>query len=248
MTDSEAFSALLRRGVGRHRAFGFGMLLLRPPNPAAPPMLKGRLGLETARIPHADRHGLLWLERGTLSVEDGCLRFRLRRRWRLRAAARPAISVSFSAELAHSWRAASDCSAFSGAAWPVARRSISTDQASVRPASAAVSAWLRTPRRATSISPARASASCCIASLMSSGPSMRAQLIATCPGATLLLEVAPTVGKSAAAGVVTSGPPNEGPAAPPAPLPSPPSPRRAAAMSRAFARVRSGLMWMETIS
>lgn len=38
-------------------------------------MLKGRLGLETARIPHADRHGLLWLERGTLSVEDGCLRF-----------------------------------------------------------------------------------------------------------------------------------------------------------------------------
>jgi CRISPR system Cascade subunit CasE len=27
----EQFSALLRRGVGRHRAFGFGMLLLRPP-------------------------------------------------------------------------------------------------------------------------------------------------------------------------------------------------------------------------
>lgn len=26
-----AFDALLRRGVGRHRAFGFGMLLLRPP-------------------------------------------------------------------------------------------------------------------------------------------------------------------------------------------------------------------------
>jgi len=38
-------------------------------------MLKGRLGLETARIPHADRHGLLWLERGNLSVEDGCLHF-----------------------------------------------------------------------------------------------------------------------------------------------------------------------------
>jgi len=38
-------------------------------------MLKGRLGLETARIPHADRHGLLWLDRGGLSVEDGCLRF-----------------------------------------------------------------------------------------------------------------------------------------------------------------------------
>jgi len=38
-------------------------------------MLKGRLGLETARIPHADRHGLLWLDRGNLSVEDGCLHF-----------------------------------------------------------------------------------------------------------------------------------------------------------------------------
>jgi CRISPR-associated protein Cas1 len=38
-------------------------------------MLKGRLGLEHARIPHADRHGLLYLERGQLSVDDGCLRF-----------------------------------------------------------------------------------------------------------------------------------------------------------------------------
>lgn len=38
-------------------------------------MLKGRLGLETARIPHADRHGLVWLERGELCVTDGCLRF-----------------------------------------------------------------------------------------------------------------------------------------------------------------------------
>lgn len=38
-------------------------------------MLKGRLGLETARIPHADRHGLLWLSRGRLWVEDGTLRF-----------------------------------------------------------------------------------------------------------------------------------------------------------------------------
>jgi len=38
-------------------------------------MLKGRLGLETARLPHADRHGLLWLDRGNLSVADGCLRF-----------------------------------------------------------------------------------------------------------------------------------------------------------------------------
>jgi CRISPR-associated protein Cas1 len=38
-------------------------------------MLKGRLGLETARFPHADRHGLLWLERGELRVIDGCLHF-----------------------------------------------------------------------------------------------------------------------------------------------------------------------------
>lgn len=29
VTDSEAFAERLRRGVGRHRAFGFGMLLLR---------------------------------------------------------------------------------------------------------------------------------------------------------------------------------------------------------------------------
>ena len=38
-------------------------------------MLKGRLGLETARIPHADRQGLLWLSRGALTVRDGTLRF-----------------------------------------------------------------------------------------------------------------------------------------------------------------------------
>lgn len=38
-------------------------------------MLKGRLGLETARVPHADRQGLLWLSRGRLTVEDGTLRF-----------------------------------------------------------------------------------------------------------------------------------------------------------------------------
>lgn len=38
-------------------------------------MLKGRLGLETARIPHADRHGLIWLGRGKLYAEDGNLRF-----------------------------------------------------------------------------------------------------------------------------------------------------------------------------
>lgn len=38
-------------------------------------MLKGRLGLETARIPQVDRHGLLWLGRGKLYVVDGNLRF-----------------------------------------------------------------------------------------------------------------------------------------------------------------------------
>ena len=38
-------------------------------------MLKGRLGLEKARVPHADRHGLIWLDRGSLTVEDGSLRF-----------------------------------------------------------------------------------------------------------------------------------------------------------------------------
>lgn len=38
-------------------------------------MLKGRLGLEKARVPHADRHGLLWLDRGELCVVDGCVHF-----------------------------------------------------------------------------------------------------------------------------------------------------------------------------
>lgn len=37
--------------------------------------LKGRLGLSTARIPQADRHGMLWLSRGKLFVEDGCVKF-----------------------------------------------------------------------------------------------------------------------------------------------------------------------------
>lgn len=39
-------------------------------------MLKGRLGLETAGIPHRDRHGLLWLRRGELFVRRGTLAFR----------------------------------------------------------------------------------------------------------------------------------------------------------------------------
>ncbi len=38
-------------------------------------MLKGRLGLATAQVPHADRHGMLWLGRGRLVVEDGTLKF-----------------------------------------------------------------------------------------------------------------------------------------------------------------------------
>ena len=31
ITDPDAFAQLLARGVGRHRAYGYGMLLLRPP-------------------------------------------------------------------------------------------------------------------------------------------------------------------------------------------------------------------------
>ena len=38
-------------------------------------MLKGRLGLRTARIPQKDRHGLLWLEKGKLWAQDGTLSF-----------------------------------------------------------------------------------------------------------------------------------------------------------------------------
>jgi len=38
-------------------------------------VFKGRLGLDTARVPHTDRHGLMWLERGRLAVEDGNLVF-----------------------------------------------------------------------------------------------------------------------------------------------------------------------------
>lgn len=38
-------------------------------------LFSGRLGLAESRIPHADRHGLIWLSRGKLSVEDGTLHF-----------------------------------------------------------------------------------------------------------------------------------------------------------------------------
>ncbi|MCX7693678.1 type I-E CRISPR-associated endonuclease Cas1e [Tepidimonas taiwanensis] len=40
-----------------------------------PSLIPGRLGLAASRIPYADRHGLLYLEYGKLSVEDGTLRF-----------------------------------------------------------------------------------------------------------------------------------------------------------------------------
>ena len=36
VTNPGAFAALLARGVGRHRAYGYGMLLLRPPNRPGP--------------------------------------------------------------------------------------------------------------------------------------------------------------------------------------------------------------------
>ncbi len=38
-------------------------------------MLKGRLGLDSARIPHSDRAGLLYLARGALTSRDGTLAF-----------------------------------------------------------------------------------------------------------------------------------------------------------------------------
>ncbi len=36
VSNEETFSGMLRNGVGRHRAYGYGMLLLRPPNRAVP--------------------------------------------------------------------------------------------------------------------------------------------------------------------------------------------------------------------
>ena len=38
-------------------------------------MLKGRLGLDSANVPHADRAGCLYLARGTLTTRDGTLAF-----------------------------------------------------------------------------------------------------------------------------------------------------------------------------
>lgn len=39
-------------------------------------MLKGRLGLDSAKVPHADRAGCLYLARGALVARDGTLAFR----------------------------------------------------------------------------------------------------------------------------------------------------------------------------
>ena len=36
VAEEETFAGLLRNGVGRHRAYGYGMLLLRPPNRTVP--------------------------------------------------------------------------------------------------------------------------------------------------------------------------------------------------------------------
>ena len=36
VANEETFAGMLRNGVGRHRAYGYGMLLLRPPNRPAP--------------------------------------------------------------------------------------------------------------------------------------------------------------------------------------------------------------------
>ena len=38
-------------------------------------MLKGRLGLDSAHVPHADRAGCLYLARGALTAKDGTLQF-----------------------------------------------------------------------------------------------------------------------------------------------------------------------------
>lgn len=44
--------------------------------PVANSLFPGRLGLAESRIPQADRHGLLWVTRGRLYVDEGTLRFR----------------------------------------------------------------------------------------------------------------------------------------------------------------------------
>ena len=64
--DPSAFVSLLGRGVGRHRLW----LRHGPATSSAmsnrSSLFAGRLGLAGARVPHVDRHGLLWLSRGNL--------------------------------------------------------------------------------------------------------------------------------------------------------------------------------------
>ena len=38
-------------------------------------MFKGRLGIDSARVPHSERAGLLYLARGALTARDGTLAF-----------------------------------------------------------------------------------------------------------------------------------------------------------------------------
>ena len=38
-------------------------------------MLKGRLGIDSAKVPHKDRAGLLYLARGALTAREGTLAF-----------------------------------------------------------------------------------------------------------------------------------------------------------------------------
>lgn len=44
--------------------------------PVSNSLFPGRLGLAESRIPQVDRHGLLWVTRGRLYVDEGTLRFR----------------------------------------------------------------------------------------------------------------------------------------------------------------------------
>jgi CRISP-associated protein Cas1 len=70
-------------------------------------MLDGRLGLDTARLPHADRHGLIYLDRGRLSVESGACRLRRgssqpKGRWR--GIYRASMALTALLKLADTWR------------------------------------------------------------------------------------------------------------------------------------------------
>lgn len=70
MNDAEAFDQRIRRGVGRHRAYGYGMRLLRPPDTqvAGPPE---RCGRGTASGHHADREIVTNIVNALTEVLDG---------------------------------------------------------------------------------------------------------------------------------------------------------------------------------